>query len=155
MPTRGRPPKPKPPAFVVSTDASLERRQQLGETLQNYLQGLSVPILSALVDAAFNYELNRHIRHNAPLRRAKQGRRPEIAQQWLLADCASAYATELGKPAAEILAALGGWSEDSGDLDQHPVIRSAGAILMLLDGERGYRAWRRQVRGAIKRLAEN
>lgn len=155
MATRGRPPKQKPTAFSAVTDASLERRQQLSEYLQNHLQRLSVPVLTALVDAALNYELNRQIRHNAPLQRAKQGRRPEIALQWLLADCASAYADEIGKPPEAILASLGGWAEDSRTLYGHPVIVSAEVILGLLDGGLEDRAWRRQVRGALVRLSNN
>ena len=155
MATRGRPPKPNPPAFCAVTDASSDRRRELATALQAQIQDVSATTLDALVDAALNYELNRDIRHNAPLQRKTQGRRPEMAQQWLLADCASAYANEHGKPVAEILAALGGWSEESGELDIHPAIRSADAILTLLDGKHGYKAWRQQVRGAIKRLTEN
>lgn len=151
----GRPKNPvvRQGAFVAIVDASLDRLKSLGQWIQSDFPDAPQLVVDALVQAAIHYELNANIKSNAPLMVRRQGRRPEIAVQHLLIECAELHKSCTGESVEATLAKLGGWAESDDGCIYHPIIQYAEAVLNSVGEFRSY-SWRRQIRGAIDRYRQ-
>lgn len=153
----GRPKKPEVilPHFGRVTDVSQDRLLSMVAEIKERLPDASDFTVGLLTKAALDFMFNLAMQKIAPLlKRETQGRRPELALQWLLVDCATIHQRITSDHPLDTLRTLASGRnegpEDTGALYHHPIIRYAGVILVVLGVEHDG-GWRRQLRGAYKR----